>query len=216
MARTSTKTSKTATLPKRATTELPNSLADGSATLKSFRQSDPEDAGFSFTRYWYDGPGLRSGVTSWVMAKIEPGSDPVFGKAAKTELLIPPDAPSIYASLPFLLEHFDKELPPYERHAMVQVKIALPPDEPWHAGYERVREYARAHFANRFPVILVGHVPSTAGLNGYGNHLHCIVLSRPLTINGLQGACHRLCSDKGYAEALAAWRAWRAAEESAA
>jgi len=100
---------------------------------------------------------------------------------------------------------------------MIQVKLALDPDEPWHAGYERVRGFARQHFVSqRFPVILMAHVPSVAGLDGHGSHVHCIVLSRRLGINGLEGACHRLCSDRGYAEALAAWRAWLAAGESAA
>ena len=56
------------------------SLAATSATLKSFRQSDPECPEVSFTRYWYDGLGLRQGAASWVMAKVEPGDDPAFGK----------------------------------------------------------------------------------------------------------------------------------------
>jgi hypothetical protein len=65
-------------------------------------------------------------------------------------------------------------------------------------------------------VILVAHVPGVAGLDGYGNHVHCIVPSRPLTINGFGGADHRLCSDKGYTEALAAWKAWGTVERKAA
>lgn len=219
MAKTSTKTSKATTLAKHAATELPGSLAVSSATLKNFRQSDPEDAGVSFTRYWYEGPGLRSGVTSWVMAKVEPGDDPKFGKAAKAEVLLPRSAPGDYADLAFLLRQVDETLPPYERNVMIQLKLALDPEEPWHAAYERVRDFARHHFVSqrqRFPVILVAHVPSVAGLDGHGSHVHCIVLSRRLGINGLEGACHKLCSDRGCAEAFAAWRTWRGAEENAA
>lgn len=218
MAKTSTKTSKTATLAKHAATELPDSLADGSATLKNFRQADPEDSGVSFTRYWwYDGAGLRSGVTSWVMAKVQPGDDPKFGKAAKAEVLLPRSAPGDYADLAFLLRQVDETLPPYERNVMIQLKLALDPEEPWPAAYERVRDFARHHFSSqRFPVILVAHAPSVAGLNGHGSHIHCIVLARRLGINGLEGACHKLCSDRGCAEAFAAWRTWCAAEENAA
>src|SRR5690606_41059594 len=103
------------------------------------------------------------------------------------------------------------------RHVMVQAKIVLDHDEPWHVGYERVRACSRSHFCRRgFPVIMVGHVPSIAGLNGYGSHVHCIVLARPITINGLGGPSHSLCSDKGYREARDAWKAWLAAEEKAA
>lgn len=99
MAKTSTKTSKATTLAKHAVTELPESLAASSATLKNFRQADPEDSGVSFTRYWWsDSTALRSGVTSWVMAKVEPGDDPKFGKAAKVEVLLPRSAPGDYAA----------------------------------------------------------------------------------------------------------------------
>lgn len=154
------------------------------------------------------------GITPWVEKKLRPGDDPKFGAAAKFELLLHESAPADYADLTFLLRHFDEKLPPYERHAMIQVKLGLDPGEPWHAGYEGVRGFARAHFVSkRFPVILVAHVPSTAGLNGFGSHVHCIVLSRTISINGFDGPCHRLCSDKGYADALAAWRAWGAEED---
>ncbi|MEW9855672.1 hypothetical protein [Novosphingobium sp. M1R2S20] len=64
-------------------------------------------------------------------------------------------------------------------------------------------------------MILVAHVPSVAGLEGNGSHVRCIVLSRRVGTNDLEGDCHRLCSDKGYAEARAAWRE-RLAEESGA
>ncbi|HWK65713.1 MAG TPA: hypothetical protein VNS34_12270 [Rhizobiaceae bacterium] len=135
----------------------------------------------------------------------------------KVEVLLPDTAPSDYANLAFLLRQVDETLPPFERHVMVQAKIALDASEPWHVGYERARAFARSHFCRRgFPVIMVGHVPSVAGLNGYGSHVHCIVLARPITINGLGGACHRLCSDTGYREARDAWKASLAAEEKGA
>ncbi len=217
MAKTSTRTNKTTTLAKQVAAELPVSLAASSATLKTFCQRDPEDAGVSFTRYWYEGLGLRSGVASWVMAKVAPGDDPRFGKAAKVEVQLPRSAPGDYADLAFLLRQVEETLPPYERHVMIQLKLALDPEEPWHVGYERVRAFARHHFVSqRFAVILVAHVPSVAGLDGHGSHVHCIVLSRRLGINGLEGACYKLCSDRGCAEAFAAWRTWRGAEENAA
>lgn len=176
------------------------------ADLKCFIWFDAEDEGFTFTRYWWHGQGPREGITPWVHRKMWPGDDPQFGAAAKVEVLLPSTAPADYADAGFLLRRFDETLPPFERHAMVQAKIALDPAEAWHAGYERIRAYARSHFAIRFPVILVAHVPGVAGLDGNGSHVHCIVLSRAVGINGFSGACHKLCSDKGYATALSAWQ----------
>jgi hypothetical protein len=190
---------------------LVDTTALDAATLKSFGKGDAEHPGFSFTRYWWNGEGPREGITPWIEKKLRPGDDPRFGAAAKFETLLHGGAPSVYADLAFLLREFDEQLPPYERHAMIQVKLGLDPDIPWHAGYEHVRGFAYAHFVpQRFPVILVAHVPSVAGLNGYGSHVHCIVLSRPVGINGLEGACYHLCSDRGYADALAAWQTWSA------
>lgn len=216
MAKTATKTAKPRAIAKKAV-ELTTTATIEAAELKSFAWGDTAHPGFFFSRYWWDGMGPRAGITPWVEKKIQPGDDPVFGKAAKVEVLLPDTAPSDYANLAFLLRQVDETLPPFERHVIVQAKIALDPSEPWHVGYERARAFARSHFCRRgFPVIMVGHVPSVAGLNGYGSHVHCIVLSRPVTINGLGGACHRLCSDKGHREARDAWKAWLAAEEKAA
>jgi hypothetical protein len=206
---TKTRAKKTAEQSTTTTTVQP-------ATLKSFTQSDADHPELSFTRYWWLGDGPREGIEPWVRKKMRPGDDPEFGWAAKMEVLLPRDAPSDYAGINFLLRRFDETLPPFECHAMVQVKIVLGAAEPWHAAYERVRGYARSHFAARFPTILVAHVPGVAGLTGYGNHIHCIVLSRPLGINGLGGADHHLCSDRGYADALQAWQAHIADEESGA
>ena len=197
------------TVAKKVTAILENASAEP-ATLKSFRQWDGD---FAFTRYWWLGEGARAGIAPVVRKRMQPGDDPKFGNAAKIEVLLSPMAPSDYANVEFLLERFDGTLPPFEFHAMVQVKITLDPERTWHDAYEEVRAYARAHFARRFPVIMVAHVPALAGLDGYGSHVHCIVLSRWIGINGLGGACSNLCSDRGYAEALAAWRAHQAREE---
>ncbi len=209
-----TKTAKPRAIAKKVV-ELATTTAIEPAELKSFAWGDSAHPGFFFSRYWWEGLGPREGITPWVEKKIQPGDDPVFGKAAKVEVLLPDTAPSDYANLAFLLRQVDERLPSFERHVMVQAKIVLDPDEPWHVGYERARAYARSHFRG-FPVIMVAHVPSMAGLNGYGSHVHCIVLARPITINGLGGPCHPLCSDKGYRKARDAWRAWLAAEEKAA
>ncbi|MXO67181.1 hypothetical protein GRI91_15570 [Altererythrobacter endophyticus] len=185
------------------------------ATFKSFGKGDGDHPGFAFTRYWWEGEGLREGITPWVLKKLRLGDDPVFGQAARAEVLLPPTAPADYADCAFLLKRFDETRPSFEKHAMVQAKLSLDPSEPWHVGYERARGFVRAHFAVRFPVILVAHVPGVAGLEGYGNHVHCIVLPRPVTINGLGGTCHRLCSDRGYNEALEAWQRHVAKETAA-
>lgn len=182
-------------------------------SLKTFVWHTAEEHGFMFAKYWWDGEGAREGITPWVRRKMWPGDDPKFGAAAKVEVLLPPTAPADYANIEFLLRRFDETLPPYERHTMVQAKIALDAAEPWHVGYERVRGYARSHFADRLPVVLVAHVPAIAGLEGNGSHVHCIVLSRSINMNGLTGACHRLCSDHGYKEAFAAWQCWSGSGE---
>lgn len=208
MAKTTTKIAKRRTVAKTAVGLMTATVIE-QAELKSFGKGDAAHPGFSFTRYWWEGAGPRAGIAPWVHKKLNPGDDPTFGKAAKAEMLLPDGAPADYADLAFMLERFDRQQPSYERHVMIQVKLALPEDEPWHVGYERGRAFARSHFCGRgFPVILVAHVPSVVGLEGRGSHVHCIVLARPLSINGFGGPSHRLCSDKGYAEALAAWNGW--------
>lgn len=215
MAKAPAKSSTTKTLAKTVVAAPETVTTIEPATLKQFSQSGVE--GFTFTRYYWEGDGPREGITPWIQKKLRPGDDPKFGACAKAEVLLSAKTPAIYAELPFLIEHFDDELPRHERNAMVQVKLALDPEEPWHAGYEEVRAFARAHFVSQhLPVILVAHVPSVGGLNGYGPHVHCIVLSRPININGLLGANYRLCSDTGYAEALASWQAWTTPKEEGA
>jgi hypothetical protein len=178
------------------------------AELKVFVTRSEESPEFSFSRYWWLGEGARWGITGWVGKKLAPGDDPVFGKAARHEILLPDAAPSDYADVAFTLARFDQQLPPHEKHVMVHVKVALPRDEPWHAGYERVRAYARSHFVKMgHPVVLVAHVPHLACCEGAtGSHIHCIALSRTLGLNGFEAADYLMCSDKGYAAALAAWQ----------
>lgn len=185
------------------------------ARLKSFGKGDAEHPGFEFRRYWWEGKGPREGIRPWVHKKLRPGDDPEFGWAAKAEVLLPPCAPSEYMDIEVLLQRFDRMLPSFERHVMVQVKLTLDPDGPWHVGYERARGFARAHLASRFPVIIVAHIPQTVGLEGFGSHVHCIALSRSLNINGFKRADYELCSDVGYEQALSAWRSTVAAEVAA-
>ena len=165
-----------------------------------------EHPDFAFSRHWYKEPQHRTGVRPWFDKKYFPGEDCQFGFAAKVDMLLPPCAPGDLVRPGTLIGRFDATLPPYQHNAMVHVKIMLDAKEVWHVGYERVRSYARAHFAPRFATLLIAHIPSVAGLKGQGNHVHCAVLSRKLTVNGFGGACSTLCSDRGYEAALAAWR----------
>ena len=185
--------------------------APAPAELKMFTHGDAVHPGFSFSRYWWAGEGPRAGIEPWVRKKLSPGEHPVFGRATRHEVLIPDGAPTEYADLDHLLSRFDRTLPPFERHAFIQVKLAL--STGWTAAYENVRAFARGHFAQalRHPVILVAHVPAKVSL-GNAAHAHCIVPSRPLTLDGLGQTNHPLCSDKGYEAILAAWRRHRAAE----
>lgn len=185
---------------------LEPTTSPATAELKQFTNGAGTKPGFTFTRYWWKGEGARAGIKPWIEKKVTPGDDPTFGHAAKWEVLIADDAPTDYADRDFLLERFDTRLQPFERHAFIQVKIALAPQESWVAGYERVRSYARGHFvAQRHPVILIAHVPGVAG-SGNASHVHAVVLSRELGINGFGEVNHRLCSDKGQADAWSAWQ----------
>lgn len=157
-------------------------------------------------RYWYETEFDRPTVTDLIAKKCSPGDDPKFGRAARIEVLLPSSAPADYTNLEFLTKRFDETLPPFEKHALVQAKFLLNDDEAWHIGYERVRSFARSYFAHRYVVILIAHIPATAGLKGQGNHIHCVVLSRTININGFGGACTTLCSDRGYNAAVAAWQ----------
>ena len=161
---------------------------------------------FGWFRHWHETEIDRPTVTDWIKKKCSPGDDPKFGGAARIEVLLPPSAPADYTDIEFLTRRFDETLPPFEKHALVQAKIMLDDDEAWHIGYERVRSFARSHFAQRFVVILIAHIPGTAGLKGQGNHIHCAVLSRTININGFGGACTTLCSDRGYEAAVTAWQ----------
>ena len=121
-------------------------------------------------------------------------------------MLLPAAAAGDLAKSGTLVDRYDETHPPYEKHVMVHVKIMLDDHEPWHVGFERIRSFARAHFADRFATVLIAHVPAMGGLTGKGSHVHCAVLARTLSINGFEGACRVLCSDQGYEAALTAWR----------
>lgn len=168
--------------------------------------STDEDPEFTWARHYYKGKENREGVRPWLGKKLFPGSDPRFGCAAKVDVLLPVSAPGELGRSGTLVDRYDETHPPYEKHVMVHVKIMLNEDEPWHVGFERVRSFARAHFADRFATILIAHVPAMGGLTGKGSHVHCAVLARTLSINGFAGACTTLCSDQGFEAALSAWR----------
>lgn len=183
------------------------SAAPSKVKMKVFTHEPCEEhPDLGWFRYWYETEFDRPMVTDWIEKKCSPGDDPKFGRAARVEVLLPPSAPADYTNIEFLTRRFDETLPPFEKHALVQAKIILDDDEAWHIGYERVRSFARSHFAHRYVVILIAHIPGTAGLKGQGNHIHCIVLSRTININGFGGACTSLCSDRGYKAAVAAWQ----------
>lgn len=203
----STKPKKAAASAKPVRTVKNQATADpAAAELKHFSNGAGSQPGFYFQRQWWEGEGPRPGIAPWVEKKIRVGNDPTFGIAARFEVLLPRYAPGEYAMLSHLLARFDATLPAYERHALVQVKIELPSHEPYHVGYEVVRAFARKHFTveRAHPVILVAHLPGTAGSENKA-HIHVIALSRELGPNGFGETSYRLCSDKGQADA---WEAW--------
>ena len=175
--------------------------------LKSFTHApNDEDPDFSWTRYWYPQKENREGVAHWINKKLNVGDDPEFGLAARLDVLLPASASSEYINHAVLAERFDGALPKFEKHAMVQAKIFLDSDEPWHHAWVRVRSFAHAHFAKRFATILIAHTPSAAAIKGQGNHVHCSVLPRRLGADGFGETCTTLCSDSGFDSARQAWR----------
>jgi hypothetical protein len=191
-------------------------IAPPPAELKQFSNGGGSLPGLYFQRIWWEGDGPRPGISEWVMKKIFVGADPSFGTAARFEVLLPRYASGEYAVLTHLLARFDATLPAYMHHALVQVKIELPNHEPFHLGYEVVREFARQHFTieRAHPVILVTHLPGMAGSENK-SHVHVIVLSRELGPNGFGEISTRLCSDRGQSDAWDAWQPyltqWRGA-----
>src|SRR5690606_26913698 len=101
MAKTASKTTKPKAVAKKVV-DLITTTTIEPAELKSFGKGDADHPGFSFTRYWWEGEGPREGITPWVQKKLNPGDDPVFGKAAKAEALLPDTAPSPYLDPDFL------------------------------------------------------------------------------------------------------------------
>ena len=187
--------------------KTPGAEAPASVVLRQFVNGGGDHADFDFTRYWWEGSGPRTGIASWVEKKIRPGDDPVHGAARHVDLVLPRRAPGDYWDIAHLLARFDATLPAYERHAFVQVKIGLPETEPLHVGAEKVRAFARRHFAieRRLPAIIITHAPAVAGSSNQP-HIHVVVPARELGPDGFGVTVHRLCSDTGQQEA---WEAWK-------
>lgn len=195
--------------------DLETTTSPKPAILRQFTEGDEAHPGFTFFRIYYEGKEGREGLWPIIAKKLRPGDDPIFGDAAKGEVLVPGNAPGDYANIGFLVRRFDEALPSFEKNVGVHVKIVLDPDEAWHGAYERVRAYVRSHFvALGHAAILVAHIPGSACLAGNGSHIHCIVLSRKLTINGFAEVDYVLCSDRGHASAWKAWQEHLAAEGS--
>lgn len=185
----------------------PETEASAPAVLRQFVNGGGDHANFDFTRYWWEGSGPRAGIAPWVEKKIRPGDDPNHGAARHVDLVLLRRAPGDYWDIFHLLARFDASLPAFERHAFVQVKIGLPDTEPLHVGAEKVRSFARRHFATerRLAAILVTHAPGVAGSSNTP-HVHVVVPARELGPNGFGVTVHRLCSDSGQQEA---WEAWK-------
>lgn len=186
---------------------IPVIEAPAAAVLRQFVNGGRDHADFDFTSYWWEGGGPRAGIAPWVEKKIRPGDDPRHGVACNVDLVLPRRAPGDYWDIAHLLARFDATMPAFERHALVQVKIGLPDHEALHVGADKVRAFARRHFAieRRLAAILVTHAPGIAGSSNQP-HVHVIVPARELGPNGFGVTVHRLCSDSGQQEA---WEAWK-------
>ena len=193
-----------------------NRAAAAQATLKAFHHGIAEFENFGFSRFWWDGDGPREGIASRVLKKFQPKigdhDEPDAVTAARTDLLLPPDAQSDYMDVHHLLERFDAMLPAHETHAFVQVTLHFPEAINMHSAWEEVRAFAMKHFVlsekRRLAVILTLHAPCFAG-SGSVLHAHLAIPLRRLGSLGWGEMERHLPNDRGREETFAAWTAFR-------
>lgn len=179
----------------------------GPEALSCFRADASDHPGFRYHRFFWKLTGLKCGITSAVLAKLQPAGH----QAARHDLLLPASAPGEYSDLHHLLARYDATQPPIERNGYAQFSIDLSSDLPLHASWEDIRTWVRSYFVDRLQLaaVMVLHAPYRAG-SANDPHIHILIPARRLGANGFGVHARDVCSDSGYAEALADWNAFRA------
>lgn len=211
MAAAKKKPAKKVAAPKRAA-----AAASVPAQLKAFHHSTDDTENFGFSRFWWDGDGLREGIASKVLKKFQPRigdhADPDTVTAARTDLLLPDDAQADYMDVRHLLARYDATLPVHETHAFVQVTLHFPNAVNMHSAWEEVQAFAMEYFVlspeRRLAVIMALHAPSLAA-SGSPLHAHLLVPLRRVGPLGWGEVERHLPNDRGREETFAAWTAFR-------
>lgn len=175
--------------------------------LSCFRADASAHPGFRYHRFFWKQTGLKSGITSAVLVKLHPAGH----QAARHDLLLPTSAPGEYSDLHHLLARYDATQPAIERNGYAQFTIDLSGDRPLHVSWEDVRAWVRCYFVDRLQLaaVMVLHAPYLAG-SANDPHIHILIPARRLGPNGFGAHARDVCSDTGFAEALADWNAFRA------
>lgn len=99
------------------------------------------------------------------------------------------------------VRHFSFDLSDY-----AQFTLTLPPDEPPHVGWERVRAWVRSYFVRQeqLAALMVLHLPYLADSSN-ASHIHILLPARRLSVNGFTGHARDVCSDSGCHDA---WNSW--------
>lgn len=186
------------------------------AILKAFHHGTEGTENFVFSRFWWEGDGWREGIATKVLKKFRPKldehDDPDAVTAARTDLLLPPDAQADYMDVRHLLARYDATLPPHEAHAFVQVTLHFPEALNMHSAWEEARAFAMEHFVinrqRRLAVIMALHAPSLAA-SGSNLHAHLAIPLRRIGSLGWGEMERHLPNDRGREETFAAWTVFR-------
>ncbi|WP_454888202.1 hypothetical protein [Sphingobium herbicidovorans] len=162
---------------------------------------------FRYARYFWKENGLKCGIKTAVLAKLQPAGHP----AARHDLLLPATAAGEYADLDYLLTRYDATQPLIERNAYVQYTVDLPADRPVHASWEQVREWVMGYFVRELQLaaLLVLHMPFRAG-SANASHVHILLPARRLGPDGFGCHARATCSDSGFKDGLTNWMAFQA------
>ncbi|MBB3763451.1 hypothetical protein [Sphingomicrobium lutaoense] len=189
--------------------EAPVTLA-----LKPFWDGGPDDP-FSFARFnWEAGSGERESIAAKFLAKRRPGTkESSVDTAERVELLLPADAPEIYADPDLLVSEYEKSLSAKDRLAFAQVTMRFANAINLHGPYEVARQWLREEYVTGrgLPLLLVLHAPFRKG-SANPPHVHAMVLPRKLTRFGWSKVDRRLGSDGDRAAAREDWLATAAAQ----
>lgn len=166
--------------------------------------------GFRYIRHFWKENGLKSGIKTAVLAKLQPAGHP----AARHDLLLPANAAGEYADLDYLLTRYDATQPLIERNAYLQYTVDLPADRPAHFGWEQVREWVMGYFVRELQLaaLLVLHMPFRAG-SANPSHVHILLPARRIGPDGFAFHARSSCSDEGFKDGLTSWTAFCASKE---